>query len=237
MGERKSDIMKRNENIIYSISRKNHVLRRGIHLISGLVVIYYLFPDTFLYLPGKLWLIILLGLVPLLIELIRLRGGLLLFGQRGYEKTNIGSFAWALWASGALMLVLPQQIALPVILIYTVMDPVISEIRLWRKWLVLPVGGFITVILFVLFDYNILLAVYGSLFMVAGEATEIIGKIQFRPELFKIYRTSSFRENLMIPFKTDDNATTQILPGMALGSLYIFYPQWFPEPWFFPFFG
>jgi hypothetical protein len=236
MEERSRDQYEVNGNIRYSISRKEHILRRTIHLTSGLVIIYYLFPRTFLFLPMKLWLIILLGLVPLLIEIIRLRGGLLLFGQRGFERTNIGSFAWALWASGALMIVFPQEIAVPVILVYTVMDPLIGEIRLWKKWLVLPLGGLITILLFLLFDYNILLAIFASVFLVAGEALEIIGRIRIRPELFNIYRISGFKENLEVQFKTDDNATIQILPAMALGLVYIFYPQWFPDPWFYPLF-
>ncbi|MGA1866808.1 MAG: hypothetical protein ACMUFK_05005 [Thermoplasmatota archaeon] len=220
----------------YRISSRNHLFRRGVHLISGAVVVYYLFPSTFLYLPMKLWLMILLGFVPLVFEVVRLKRRTLIFGQRDFEKGGIASYAWALWTSMAIMLLLPQEIALPVIIIYTMADPVIGEVRLWKKWLVLPVGGAFTFLLFLVFGYHPLLALFAAFFMVSGEALEIVGHIQVRPELYKIYRNSKFRENLSFAFRTDDNATTQLVPALALGLLYIFYPHWFPDPWFFPLF-
>ena len=225
------------EEIRYVISAKNHMIRRSIHLISGLVVVYYLFPPTFLHIPMKLWLILLLGVVPLVVEMVRIRKGKVLFGQREHEKQNVASYAWALWTSMALMLVLPQQIAFPVIIIYTVADPVISEIRLWRKWLVMPLGMLFTWIMFMCFGYHPILAVFAASSMVLGEALEIIGMTRMRPELFRIYRNANFTENIILSFKTDDNATTQIVPGLALGLVYIFYPGWFPGPWLYPLFG
>ena len=72
--------------------------------------------------------------------------------------------------------------------------------------------------------------------MIIGEALEIEGKIRFRPELLRLYRIERFNEKIVISFKTDDNATTQIVPALALGLVYIFYPEWFPGPWLFPLF-
>ena len=224
------------EEVRYKISARDHMLRRGIHILSGLVVIYYLFPTRFLYVPMKMWLILLFGIVPFVIEIIRIRKNVRFFGQREHERKNVGSYAWALWTSMAIMLVIPQEIAVPVIIIYTLADPVIGEIRLWRKWLVLPLGGLFTWIMFMCFGYHPMLALYAALFMIFGEALEIAGNIQMRPELFKIYRTSNFRENFILPFRTDDDATTQLVPALALGLVYIFYPGWFPGPWFFPLF-
>jgi len=224
------------EEVRYEISAKDHMIRRGFHIISGLVVVYYLFPPTFLYIPMKMWLILLLGIVPLLIEIIRIRKKVILFGQREHERKNVSSFAWALWTSMGIMLVLPQEIAVPVVIIYSLADPVIGEIRLWKKWLVLPLGGLFTWVMFLCFGYHPLLALYAALFMVFGEALEIVGILRMRPELYKIYWSSNFKENFVIPFRTDDNATTQLVPALALGLIYIFYPGWFPGPWFFPLF-
>ncbi|MBN1539879.1 MAG: hypothetical protein JW939_07015 [Candidatus Thermoplasmatota archaeon] len=222
------------EEVRYRISSRDHLIRRGIHLISGAVVVYYLFPSTFLFLPMKLWLIVLLGFVPLVMEVIRLKRGMLIFGQREFERGRIASYAWALWTSMVIMLVLPQEIALPVILIYTLADPVIGEVRLWKKYLVLPVAGTFVFFLFLVFGYHPFLALFAAFFMVSGEALEIAGHIQVRPELYRIYRNSKFRENLVLAFRTDDNATTQLVPALALGLVYLFFPGWFPDPWFYP---
>ncbi|MFO8050168.1 MAG: hypothetical protein R6V01_00510 [Thermoplasmatota archaeon] len=225
---------KGSEEVRYLISAKDHMVRRAIHLASSLVIIFYLFPPTFLLLPSKLWLIILLGMVPLLIEIYRIKKGMALPGQREHEKGTIGSYAWALWTSAAIMLVLPQQIGLPVIVIYTLADPVIGEVRLWKKWLVFPIGALFAMVMFLVFGYSLSLAIFASVFMILGEALEIKGKIGLRPELFRMYRNRNFNENIVVPFKTDDNATTQLVPAIALGLVYIFYPSWFPGPWLYP---
>ncbi|MEA3557745.1 MAG: hypothetical protein U9R75_00665 [Candidatus Thermoplasmatota archaeon] len=227
---------KRTEEVRYRISPQDHLLRRGLHLLSSLVVIYYLFPPTFFFLPMKFWLILLLGIVPFIIEIHRMKKGSIMIGQREYEKRAIGSYAWSLWTSAAIILVLPQEIGLPVILIYTLADPVIGEIRLWKKWLVLPLGGIFTSILFIAFGFNIFLAGFAALFMIVGEALEITGHIRSRPELLRLYKIESLNDNIGISFKTDDNATTQLVPALALGLVYIFYPGWFPGPWLFPLF-
>lgn len=218
----------------YRTTRRNHVIRRIIHLGSGSVVLFYLFPGQFLYLPMKLWLIILFGIIPLFIEIIRLKKGWLLPGQREHEKETLGSYAWALWASMAIMLVLPQVIALPVIIIYTLADPIIGEIRSWKKWLVVPIGLTFTTFLFIVFGYHPVLGVYAGGFMLIGEALEIVGTLRLRPELYKLYRNSNFSDNFLLPFKTDDNASTQLVPALALGLVYIFHTAWFPEPWLSP---
>ncbi|MBN1390152.1 MAG: hypothetical protein JXA22_05875 [Candidatus Thermoplasmatota archaeon] len=224
------------EEVRYRISSKDHLIRRVVHLLSGSVVVYYLFPSTFLYLPMKLWLIVLLGAVPLVIECVRSRRRHLIFGLREFERGRVASYAWALWTSMIIMLVFPQEIALPVIIIYTLADPVIGEVRLWKKWLVLPVGVTFTFLVFLLFGYNIILAIFAGFFMVFGESLEVVGSIQMRPELFRVYNNSKFRENLALAFRTDDNATTQLVPALALGLVYIFFPGWFPDPWFYPLF-
>ncbi|MFW3145618.1 MAG: hypothetical protein ACMUIE_02255, partial [Thermoplasmatota archaeon] len=222
------------DDVRFQYSARDHLIRRFIHLFSGITVVYYLLPESVFYLPAKFWLIFLFGFVPFMIEFLRARRGGLFLGQRGHEEGRIGSWAWAIWTSGAIMLVLPQEIAIPVIVIYSVADPVIGEIRLWRKWLVWPIGGAFTLVMFIAFGYPIYLGIFAAFFMVIGEALEIVGTIRLRPELFRLYRNAPFVEYIKIPFKTDDNATTQLVPALALGLVYLFYPSIFPGPWLYP---
>ncbi|HHD16284.1 MAG TPA: hypothetical protein ENK47_06200, partial [Euryarchaeota archaeon] len=109
------------------LSLKDHMFRRGIHLVSGIVVIYYLFPERFFFFPRQFWLVICLGLIPMFMEYLRLKKGVLFLGQRPHEQKTVGAYAWSLWGSTAIMLILPQNVAVPVILIYQFADPIISE--------------------------------------------------------------------------------------------------------------
>lgn len=224
------------DDVRFQYSAKDHLIRRCIHLFSGIVVVYYILPESILYLPAKFWLIFLFGFIPFMIEFLRTKKGSLFLGQREHEERRIGSWAWAIWTSGAIMLVLPQEIAVPVIVTYSVADPVIGEIRLWRKWLVWPLGGVFILAMFTAFGYPIYLGIFAAFFMVIGEALEIIGTFRLRPELFRLYSNAPFVENINIPFKTDDNATTQLVPALALGLVYLFYPSIFPGPWLYPLF-
>lgn len=218
------------------LTLEHHMFRRVIHLISGLVVSYYLFPERFLFLPREIWLIIILGFVPLIIELTRLRKGRHLPGQRPHENKHVGSYAWSLWASMILMLVMPQSIAVPVIIIYSFADPVLSELRTWKKWSVFPLGFVFIWLMFFAFGFNLVLAAYGALFMMIGESTELKGVLRIRPEIAKFYQVESDAEKWRLKFKTDDDGTTQVIPAIFLSIAYLASPSAFPGPWLFPLF-
>jgi hypothetical protein len=218
------------------LSLGNHLFRRMIHLISGLVITYYIFPETFLLVPREIWLILILGFIPFIIEVTRLSRGKRLPGQRPHESDAIGSYAWALWASMVIMLFIPQQIAVPVILIYTLADPILSELRVWRKWSAFTFGFIFIWIMFLIFGFNLFLAAYGAIFMIIGESTELKGVLRIRPELTRLYRVEENAKNWRFKFKTDDNGTTQIIPSIFLGFAYLAYPEIFPGPWFYPLF-
>jgi hypothetical protein len=214
----------------------NHMFRRIIHLISGLVVVYYLFPHSLFNISREIWLMVILGILPLLIEYIRLTRGKLLPGQRSHETQSVGSYAWSLWASMAIMLVLPQQIAVPVILIYSLADPVLSELRAWRKWSAFPFGFIFIWLMFIAFGFNIVLAGYGAIFMIIGESTELKGVLRIRPELAKFYQVETNAKRWRFKFKTDDDGTTQVIPAIFLGIAYLASPSVFPGPWLYPLF-
>ncbi len=218
------------------LSRGQHLFRRMIHLISGSVVVYYLFPDSVLFLPKEIVLILVIGLLPLIIEYIRLSRGAIIFGQRPHEYEAVGSYAWSLWASLFIILIFPQSIAVPVILIYSFADPVMSELRVWKKWSAFSFGFLFIWIMFMVFGFNIVLAAYGALFMIIGESTELKGILRVRPELAKLYEVENDIKKWIFKFKTDDDGTTQVIPALFLGLAYLFSPSSFPGPWLFPLF-
>ncbi|MCU0798623.1 MAG: hypothetical protein MUC62_03000 [Candidatus Thermoplasmatota archaeon] len=214
------------------ISLSSHLFRRGLHLLSPLLFLYYLFPYRMFGIPTWTVLVLITGVIPLVIEVFRLTRGKVLFGQRPHEERMLGSYAWSLWSSLLIMLVLPQQVALPIIVVYSFSDPIVGEIRIWKKDLVYPLGFIFTAFLFVLFGYNIFLACFAAGFMLLGEATELQGTLRLRPELVKFYGLK--KGGFSFGFKTDDDGTTQLVPALFLGLLYLFAPSVFPQPWFHP---
>ncbi len=224
------------EPLRYPMTLRSYMFRRILHLANAMIFIYYLLPDELLMVPKKVLLVLVFGGIPLAIETIRLRRGVLLPGQRLHEDRSPGAYAWSLWASTLIILTLPQAIAVPVIMVYAIGDPIIGEIRLWRKDMVFPVGGTILFLMFLPFGYNIFLAAFAALFMVLGEAVEMVGEVRIRPELVAFYRERIHIDFSRIMFKTDDDGTTQIVPALALGAIYIYFPSLFPGPIFTPLF-
>lgn len=214
------------------ISLTSHMFRRVMHLLSPLLFLYYIFPEGTLGIPNWTLLVLLIGVLPLVIETIRLSRRMVFFGQRPHEERMLGSYAWSLLSSLLIMLVLPQQVALPIIVVYSFSDPIIGEIRIWKKDLVYPLGFIFTALLFLLFGYNLILACFAAAFMLLGEAAELQGTLRLRPELIKFYGLKEGGSSL--GFKTDDDGTTQLVPALFLGLLYLFAPGIFPEPWFHP---
>ncbi len=214
------------------ISLSSHMFRRMMHLLSPLLFLYYLFPQRIFEIPTWTILVLIIGIVPLIIETIRLTRRKVLFGQRPHEEKMLGSYAWSLWSSLLIMMVLPQQVALPIIVVYSFSDPIIGEIRIWKKDLVYPLGFFFTALLFLSFGYNIFLASFAAAFMLLGEAAELQGTFRLRPELVKFYGLK--KGGFSFGFKTDDDGTTQLVPALFLGLLYLFASSVFPQPWFHP---
>ncbi len=223
-----------NDNSRPRLTRSQHMFRRIIHLISGTVVIYYLFPQDFFYLPNEIVLIVVVGVIPVIIEYLRLSNRIVIFGQRPHENEAVGSYAWSLWASMLIILIFPQSVAVPVIIIYSFADPVLSELRLWRKWSAFSFGFLFIWTMFMAFGFNLVLAAYGAIFMIIGESTELKGILRIRPELARLYEVERNARRWGFMFKTDDDGTTQVIPAIFLGLAYLFSPSAFPGPWLFP---
>ena len=101
--------------------------------------------------------------------------------------------------------------------------------------MVFPMGGLILTLMFMAFGYRPELAFVAGFSMVVGESLEAIGEIRIRPEIIHLYtRKMEGLEKLRVFFKTDDDFSTQFVPGLVLGFIYIYWPSLFPGPYFSP---
>tara|TARA_Y100001970_G_scaffold284657_1_gene402479 strand:+ start:4697 stop:5341 length:645 start_codon:yes stop_codon:yes gene_type:complete len=122
-----------------------HAFRRATHVsMSAIPVIYYSsgeqLGDYFSLSPRELVSVIVISI--LLIELIRLRWGIVVIGQREYESSQISAFAWGGIAVALALLVAPEGdgsgiekglFGIPLIFGLTFVDPVMGEVKRTKK--------------------------------------------------------------------------------------------------------
>jgi dolichol kinase len=197
----------------YHGKRGTNIIRRVFHVVASLAVVY--------------------SVIPLTIEIIRLKFDLNLFGIRDHEKTRIASYVWFTHGSLLLILITPQQIAAPIILAASIGDPIIGEIRRFRRSIAFSVGILICVVVFIIFGYPFPFAIFAGVVCFLSEATEFGFRWSLRPDLF--YSRHLHRESWLVRFssfvtKTDDDFTMQFFPGLVLLIIYTLSPGWFPEP-------
>lgn len=113
-------------------------LRRAIHLSMILFPFaYYGFGEN---LPNILpinreQLVSFIVLLTVGLELVRLKFGLVLIGQRDYEKKQISAAAWGMIGCGLVLLIAPHvglygaALGTPLILSLSIADPIIGECR------------------------------------------------------------------------------------------------------------
>lgn len=217
----------------YHGKRGTNIIRRIFHVVASLAVIYYFFGDTFLGIPKDILIFLSLSVIPLTIEIIRLKFDLRLLGIRDHEKTQIASYVWFTHGSLLLILITPQQIAAPVILAASIGDPIIGEIRRFRRSIAFSVGILICVVVFIIFRYPFPFAIFAGVVCFLSEATEFGFRWSLRPDLF--YSRHLHKESWLVRFssfvtKTDDDFTMQFFPGLVLLIIYTLNPSWFPEP-------
>lgn len=234
MGVRFKDVEADESRTRPRLTMRQHLFRRLLHLSISLSVLYYLFPETIGIVPRKAVIFCLFGVLPVVLELIRIKRKLLFMGQRPHEVNLPGSYLWSTWGALIMILVLPQSIVIPTIMIFSVSDPLLGEIRVWQKWLVLPLGFTFITLLYMLFGYPFYLAMVGGIFMVVGESVEAVGNFRIRPELVHLYTRKMKIDKVEIFFKTDDNFSTQLVPGFMLGFIFLSWPGIFPGDFFTP---
>jgi len=112
---------------------RGHLLRRSIHLgMVAIPVAYFEFgasvADTLQASVDQL----VAGFVLLLVvvEMLRLRLGITVFGQRDYEAKQISALAWGGFAIGMVLLLTPEPgYAWPLIVSLALGDPFMGELR------------------------------------------------------------------------------------------------------------
>jgi dolichol kinase len=217
----------------YHGKRGTNLIRRVFHVVASLAVVYYFFGNTFFGIPKDVLIFFALSVVPLTIEIIRLKFDLSILGIRDHEKSRIASYVWFTHGSLLLILITPQQIAAPVILAASIGDPIIGEIRRFRRSIAFSVGILICVVVFLIFRYPVPFAIFAGVVCFLSEATEFGFRWSLRPDLF--YSRHLHRESWLVRFssfvtKTDDDFTMQFFPGLVLLIIYTLNPGWFPEP-------
>lgn len=112
---------------------KGHIVRRLIHLFSLLVpILYYFYGDSMSKSVGLTApvLAILILVIILMFEVLRIRLGWTMFGQRNHEKKRFSSFAWSAVGIVIVLLLAPnQKYGFPIIWSWVLADPLMGELR------------------------------------------------------------------------------------------------------------
>jgi len=160
-----------------------HWFRRVFHTFAASFLVYYLIPDVGWV--GTVKIVVPIGIVVCIaiVDYRRIRGELnhqRFFGLRSYEKGRPASYLY--FGTGLLLLLLlfPQQIAIPCILCASFTDPVIGESRyyLGRKRAYL-IGFLVSLFLFLLTWYRadwwviLTISLVGTTGVVVGEAQKL----------------------------------------------------------------
>lgn len=204
-----SERIKETKEKIDSLGFDVHWYRRVFHAFGASFLIYYMLPDEKWINALKLWIPIIILSLAVIIEILRITGKISsdhFFGLRFYEKNRVGSYLFFGMAVLLLLVLFPQQIAIPCILCGCLGDPIIGEIRnnYGKKQAVL-IGFLVCMIFFIIAWHNvdlwliIFLSIFGAGFAVIGEMKKI--------------------------WWLDDDFMIQILPAIMLFLLILFLNQ------------
>jgi hypothetical protein len=112
---------------------RGHVLRRGVHLsMIGIPYLHFVHGENVadalgLSLPQVVSSVVLIALV---LESVRLKLGLTVFGQRDYEAKQVSALAWGAIGVGFVLLLVPHEAyAWPLIASLALGDPFMGELR------------------------------------------------------------------------------------------------------------
>jgi hypothetical protein len=114
-----------------------HIFRRLFHICGPLVLVYYIMPSTFLWIPKNgLVLLTLAGL--LIIEVVRLYTGKIFFGLRDYEKGQLSAYTWAGIGVTIGFFFFPSAFVICSVAGLSWVDPLIGEMRTRDKMTYYP---------------------------------------------------------------------------------------------------
>jgi len=216
----------------YSARKGSNYVRRLFHILASLSVVYYFFGPSIFGIPKEIIIFFALSVIPLAIDTTRIKLGLNILGIRDHEKQRFASYVWMTHGSLILILICPQQIAVPVIIAASWGDPIIGEIRRFRRSIAFSVGILFCCAVFWLYGYSIVMALVAGGICFIGEATEFGFRWSLRRDLF--YSRHKKAEHWLVKYanfltKTDDDFTMQFFPGMILLVIYFLQPAWYPE--------
>lgn len=217
----------------YSAVKGTNVVRRICHALASLACVYYFFGPTIFGVPKEILIFIALSIIPLFLDTCRLKLQIKAFGIRDHERDKFASYVWFTHGSLLLILLTPQQIAAPIIIAASFGDPIIGEIRRFRRSIAFGVGILFCCLVFILFQYHWIMAIVAGTICFLAEATEFGYRWSLRRDLF--YSRHQGRESELVKYSrfyttTDDDFTMQVLPGLILLIIYLMNPGWFPEP-------
>ena len=112
----------------------SRVFRRSIHVaILFVPLLYFTYAETlakFTGLSAKYLLLIIIIVLAIVFEIVRLKMGWILWGQREREAKSISSFAWTVVSLCVVLLLTPgKQYAIPIIASCALVDPLLGELR------------------------------------------------------------------------------------------------------------
>jgi hypothetical protein len=122
----------------------DRALRRILHVAGASVLLYFVIPSGFFLIATTEEILLGLLAAVLVIEGLRLAFGLEMAAVRSYESRRVGSYAYYAVALTAAVLLLPEPIAVVVVLGTAFVDPFMGELRdrAGLRWLypLAPVG-------------------------------------------------------------------------------------------------
>ncbi len=210
---------------------KGTFLRRSLHSLSALIIIFYLFPATIFGVPSYLYMILFLIIVPLTIETIRLNKNTLIIGLHDYERDHVASYMWLTFGATILILFFPQQIAAPCIVATAFGDPAIGLTKPYRRRFMVLITFFICLAVFIVFKYFLLVALFAAALTFIAESFEFKIRVRLRPNLFwsrSKRKFSTLKSFFNFLFRTDDDFTMQLIPALILFLFFLIMPELMP---------
>jgi hypothetical protein len=110
-----------------------HLLRRVVHVaIAATPLLYYAYGATvggWFHLTAKQILLVIIA-ISIIFEVLRLKFGWTVFGQRQHEAKRISAFAWGAVSVCLVLLLAPdKRFAIPIVWSCAIVDPILGELR------------------------------------------------------------------------------------------------------------
>ncbi len=103
-------------------------VRKVLHALSSFFMLFYLLPETILWVQREWLLFVPLVLVTFL-ELVRISQGWLLPGMREYERSNVSGYVWAGATLVLAIVIFPPSMVIPVYVCWAWLDPLCSLMK------------------------------------------------------------------------------------------------------------